>query len=305
LYWESYIFNFNSLNFNNAALSLPAFPFSIASPALSLLLVFRANTGYARWNEARTLWGGLINNCRNVVRQTNTFFPMDSYHNALKQQLAAQTHAFIMALRNFLRGPSDDETLRKELYQMVDTGFMTRELADATMSASNRPMFCLSAMSATLRKAKIDPMQSARIDTTISVLVDLTGANERIFKSPIPLVYTRLTSRFLSFFATFLPLGLWNALGDSWNHVATIPAEFIIAFFLFGIEEVGIQIEEPFSVLPLEAFCNGAIAATNEEMLQAEQAGVFESLCPAWDNYNKTRIGLDDFRSGSKYSLKY
>ena len=94
---------------------------------------------------------------------------------------------------------------------------------------------------------------SARIDSTISILLDLTGANERIFKSPIPLVYTRLTSRFLAVFLTLLPLALWSQLGESWNHWATIPAEFLISFFLFGIEEVGIQIEEPFSILPLEA----------------------------------------------------
>ena len=31
---------------------LPALPFSILMPALSLLLVFRTNTGYSRWNEA-------------------------------------------------------------------------------------------------------------------------------------------------------------------------------------------------------------------------------------------------------------
>jgi len=268
-------------------LSLPAFPFTIASPALSLLLVFRSNTGYNRWNEARTLWGGLINNCRNVVRQANTFFPDDKYHQALKKQMAGETHAFIKSLRNFLRGPSDDDTLRKELQEIVAQGLMTREMADAVMSANNRPMFCTTAMSATLRKAKIDPMERARIDTTISILVDLLGANERIFKSPIPLIYTRLTSRFLSFFALLLPLGLWNALGDTWNHFATIPAEFIITFFLFGIEEVGIQTEEPFSILPLEAFCNGAIQATNEEMLKAEESGVFENLCPAFDEYRK------------------
>ena len=57
---------------------------------------------------------------------------------------------------------------------------------------------------------------------------------------------------------------------------ATIPAEFLIAFFLFGIEEVGIQIEEPFSILPLEAFCNGAISACAQEMLAAEQDRAFE-----------------------------
>ena len=44
-------------------------------------------------------------------------------------------------------------------------------------------------------QANLNPQHSARIDASISVLVDLTGANERIFKSPIPLVYTRLTGK--------------------------------------------------------------------------------------------------------------
>jgi len=254
------------------SLSLPALPFSITMPALSLLLVFRCNTGYARWNEARTLWGGVINNCRNIVRQSNSYFPND----VLKRRMAAETAAYVKALRNFLRGPSDDATLRSELYELVDAGLMPLKQADAVMKASNRPMFCLSAMSATLRKAGIDPINLARIDTSISVLVDLTGANERIFKSPIPLVYTRLTARFLTIFLTLLPLALWGQLGSSWNHWATVPAEFMIAFFLFGIEEVGIQVEEPFSVLPLEAMCDGAIAATTQEMIGAFESGVFE-----------------------------
>ena len=38
------------------------------------------------------------------------------------------------------------------------------------------------------------------------------------------------------------------------------------------------QTEEPFSILPLEAFCNGAIAATGEEMLGAVQSGVFDDV---------------------------
>jgi len=258
-------------------LDLPALPFTVLMPALSLLLVFRTNTAYSRWNEARTLWGGLINTCRNVVRQSNLYFPDDPEHNELKKRMAAETAAFVKSLRNFLRGPSDDATLRAELYELVDCRVMSRAQADATMQASNRPMFCLQAMSSTLRKADVDPVNSARIDTSISVLVDLTGANERIFKSPIPLVYTRLTARFLAIFLTFLPLALWGQLGGSWNHWATIPAEFMIAFFLFGLEEVGIQVEEPFSILPLEAFCNGAIAATTEEMLGAVGSGVFDN----------------------------
>ena len=82
------------------ALVLPALPFTILMPALSLLLVFRTNTGYARWNEARTLWGGLINNCRNVVRQSSTFFPDDLKHEGLARRMAAEQHgqsAFLAA----------------------------------------------------------------------------------------------------------------------------------------------------------------------------------------------------------------
>ena len=45
-------------------------------------------------------------------------------------------------------------------------------------------------------------------------------------------------ARFLTIFLVLLPLALWGTLSESWNHWATIPAEFIIAFFLFGIEEV-------------------------------------------------------------------
>jgi hypothetical protein len=141
-------------------------------------------------------------------------------------------------------------------------------------------MFMLNAMSAALRKAKLDPIDRARIDASITTLVDLTGACERIFKSPVPLVYTRHTSRFLALFLIFLPFGIWPTMGDSWNHWATVPAADIVAFFLLGIEEIGIQIEEPFSILPIEAFCNGAIAATIDELLQSTRDPSFEVGAP-------------------------
>jgi hypothetical protein len=105
-------------------LSLPAFVFSIGMPALSLLLVFRTNTAYSRWNEARTLWGGVVNNCRNVVRQANIYFPETPAAEELKDVLAANTAAFAKALRNFLRGPKDDKVFRAELMEIVAAGLM-------------------------------------------------------------------------------------------------------------------------------------------------------------------------------------
>jgi hypothetical protein len=56
----------------------------------------------------------------------------------------------------------------------------------------------------------------------------------------------RHTSRFLVMWLAFLPFSLWDAC-----HWVTIPAAGIIAFLLLGIEEIGVQIEEPFGILPL------------------------------------------------------
>ena len=97
------------------------------------------------------------------------------------------------------------------------------------------------------------------------------GACERIFKTPIPLVYTRHTSRFVGFWLALLPLAIWG-IDNSWNHLASIPSTAVIAFFLLGIEELGLQIEEPFGILPMEAFCNGSIGAVLNEMVLAEDA---------------------------------
>jgi len=178
-----------------------------------------------------------------VVRQSNTFFPENEKSEAIKDVLAANTAAFAKALRNFLRGPTDDAVFKAELMKIVDEGLMTVAQVEACMAAKNRPMFQLNAMSSALKRADLEPMDRARIDATITTLVDLTGACERIFKSPVPLVYTRHTSRFLTTFLLFLPFGLWPAMGDSWNHWATVPATTVVAFFLLGIEEIGMQIE--------------------------------------------------------------
>jgi len=160
----------------------------------------------------------------------------------------------------------------RELSELADIGLIPRTQVRRCMEAKNRPMFCVSAMSANLRKAEIDPIARSRIDSTLSTLVDLLGACERIFKSPVPLVYTRHTARFLAAFLLLLPFGLFDSMGNYWNHWPVVPATFFLSFFLFGIEEIGIQIEEPFSILPLEALCDGAIEGVINEIRDAHDS---------------------------------
>jgi Bestrophin, RFP-TM, chloride channel len=53
-----------------------------------------------------------------------------------------------------------------------------------------------------------------------------------------------------------VPFALYDPFSASWNHIAMIPATAILSVFLFGIEELATQLEEPFTILPMQAFCD-------------------------------------------------
>jgi predicted membrane chloride channel (bestrophin family) len=53
-------------------------------------------------------------------------------------------------------------------------------------------------------------------------------------------------------------------ISASWNHIDLIPAHFLLSIFLFGIEEIATQLEEPFTILPMQAFCDKIYNWCNE-----------------------------------------
>lgn len=73
------------------------------------------------------------------------------------------------------------------------------------------------------------------------------GACENIFATPMPVAYSKQTTTFLFLWLFFLPWGLGKPLG-----VGVVFAQQLLSFFLLGIEDIGIQIEQPFDVLPLK-----------------------------------------------------
>ena len=161
--------------------------FSLTGSSLGLLLVFRTNAAYARWDDARKQWGSIINNCRSLVRQSNTFFIEDRYpgfgaFRDYRRRVAAETSAFTRCLRCFLRGKEDEPQLEVELRRL---GFAPDEV-QSYMAASNRQIYALEKLGETARSYGMSDQDRARFDTTLSVLCDNVGACERIFKSPIP-----------------------------------------------------------------------------------------------------------------------
>ncbi len=115
------------------------------------------------------------------------------------------------------------------------------------LQSVHAPNLAMQAMAEIIARARLNAAQRFRIDENLTAFEDYVGACERILRTPIPVSYTRHTSRFLVLWLFFLPFTMWSPCG--W---ATIPSAVILAFVLLGIEEIGVQIEEPFVILPLE-----------------------------------------------------
>jgi len=82
-------------------------------------------------------------------------------------------------------------------------------------------------------------------------------------------MYTRHTARFLLIWLLAMPMSLYHEFRRA-EKIAiplVVPViSFFSAIFLFGIEELGVQIEEPFSILPLGIICN-EIQYAGEDLL--------------------------------------
>src|SRR5688500_14453421 len=90
-------------------------PFTLTGFALSVFLGFRTSTAYNRFWEGRTLWGALVNVCRNWTRQVHTWLgpqpaapPVDAAELAeRRRRLVHHAIAFSHALRQRLRDEDD------------------------------------------------------------------------------------------------------------------------------------------------------------------------------------------------------
>lgn len=210
------------------------------SVALSLLLVFRTNAAYGRWDEARKLWGNLLNRSRDLARQAVTYFPDEHYE--AKKSVCRWTVAIAHILRHQFQ-PDDRIDVKLQ-------GILNKSELEFVASAVHQPVQAIHVLSQVVQNVPISSVLQAQMSQNISQLEDVLGGCERLFRAPIPVSYTRHTARFLFVWLTLLPFALLPTC--SW---ATVPLTGAIAAVLAAIEEIGVQVEEPFGVLPLETIC--------------------------------------------------
>ena len=109
-------------------------PFTLTSSVLSLLLVFRTNSSYTRYDEARKAWGSNVNRTRDLARQALTWIrsPGDSHK---LQCLLRHIKAFPLCLRSHLISESN---LRNDL-----VGVLTPDELESVVASQHRPNYAL------------------------------------------------------------------------------------------------------------------------------------------------------------------
>ena len=199
--------------------SFPAVSHSLTGGFLCLLVAFRANSAHSRYWEARILWGGIMNTCRSLAIGAEVWIePRDP-------------EAGQKVVEWLLRYPSS----------------VMRQCRGERLGEDERPADVCRRMHQYLRlsseqeRAILQDLVVYEQVRHVDRLVDATGALNRILKTPIPLSYTRHTSRFLTVWCGTLPLTLRAP------PLPTLLSVGLISWLLIGIEATSSLLENPFS----------------------------------------------------------
>ncbi|KAF7138462.1 hypothetical protein RHSIM_Rhsim07G0016400 [Rhododendron simsii] len=216
-------------------------PYQLTAPALALLLVFRTEASYSRFEEGRKAWTKVVAGTNDFARQVIASVEGSS-EKSLKKAILQYIMAFPVSLKCHLIYGSDMEQDLENLLEADDLAVV--------LSSKHRPRCIIEFISQGLQMLHLEESKRNLLESKISCFHEGIGVCEQLMGIPIPLSYTRLTSRFLVLWHLTLPIILWEDC--KW---IVVPATFISAASLFCIEEVGVLIEEPFPMLALDDLC--------------------------------------------------
>jgi len=236
-------------------LEIPETAHALLGTALGLLLVFRTNSSYDRFWEGRKLWGGIVNETRNLARQTCVLI---ARNQDLARTIVLGTIAFPYAVMHRLRSSKPTGAA------IDDVGKLLRE-HDTPLSLATH---ITSQIAAATQSGLITDVQQMALDHNVQLLIDYLGGCERIHSTPLPFPYAVHLRRALIIYCFTLPFALVKNFG--WD---TVAATLLIAYVFFGIEEIGVEIEDPFGTddndLPLDEICAN-IERSLRELLPTE-----------------------------------
>lgn len=267
-------------------LALPVAPYEVVGALLGLLLVLRNNAGYDRWWEARKLWGGIVNQSRNLTISALAYGPKD---HAWREQFVRWAATFPHVSRQSLRGQCAPE----EFTHLI--GATNARIVAQSGHMPGRVAFRLAGLlEHALVACSMPPYAFLQIDRERALLIDHIGACERILKTPIPLVYSIKIRRFLFLFLLALPFALLHKIGA----VLLVPViTMMVAYPLISLDQIGIELQHPFSQRHLSHLTLDAICQTIESNLLAHLKWAVATPLESGDAFNEE---LKDASTGNE-----
>jgi len=238
-------------------------PFEYTGAILGLVLVFRTNSGHERWWEARKLWGGIVNQCRNLLIMSLSYGPQD---REWRESIVKWVIVFPYSVKESLRSEKNFTELE---------ALLTEEEMSALQSAQHMPIFVSGKIAALLEQALfrqgINKFAFNEIEKHRAGLIDHAGGCERIIKTPMPLVYAIKTRRFILLFLILLPFSLIEKAG-----LLSAFIVLLVAYPLLSLDRIGLELQNPFSIknlshLPLHLICD-TIKANGLALLESEKS---------------------------------
>ena len=225
---------------------------AVLGSALSFIMVFRTNTAYSRWGEARLLWGQVSNNVRSVASRARPMMKSQADFETLLCQMIV----FAVLLKNHLRG---ELTSADELGELLPAATISR-----FSTFQNPPLAAISACSTTVRGGlKMDGADAVvanasyqTLMTALDNMAQAVGGMERIKNTPTPFGYVAALRTFILIWLSTMPFTLIGPFG--WLASVAIG---MLSFLFLNLEQMAMEIEQPFGDdaddLPLEEYCLG------------------------------------------------
>lgn len=230
--------------------------FGFAGVALGILLVIRLNAGYDRWWEARTLWGGIVNQSRNLIISSITYGPENK---TWRDNMVRWTAAFPHVARHTLRS----EPLSDEVINLIGPDAASNLTASGHMPSTVAMQIGELLQTAT-KQGELDGFAFMQIDRERALLIDHLGACERIVLTPLPQIYSLKIRHFILLFLLLLPVAMIPQLNTIW----WIPIlTMLIAYPLLSLDQIGVELENPFSTANHSHLPLNDISATIERNL--------------------------------------
>jgi ion channel-forming bestrophin family protein len=252
----------STLYFYKIPVAQPVLGNVIPSIVLALLLVFRTNTAYDRFWEGRSFWGLTSVTISNLTWQIWT--AVDDKTTEGRERKIKATRllpALAIAQKLYLRNEKPNEQLAK---------WLSAEQYEKLKDINNFPLeitcWIGEALQDEYRRGTLTLSQLTNMQHTIQDYQSSLYGCVRILKTPIPKAYSIHLKQLVAIYCLVLPFQFVKDLG--WFTGAFVG---FVGFALFGIEEIGLQIENPFGYdpndLPLDEICL-TIEKNVEEFIQ-------------------------------------